>query len=154
MGKQWKQCQILFWGVPKLLQMVTAAMKLKDTCSLEEKLWPRRQHIEKQRHYFAEKGPSGQSYGFSSSHIRLWESDLKEGWLLKNWWFWTMVLEKTLERPLDCKEIQPVHPKDQSWVEGLMPKLKPQSFGHLMWRTDSLEKTLMLGKIEGRRKRG
>ena len=105
-------------------------------------------------HYSGNKGPSSQGYGFSSSHVWLWESDLKEGWLLKNWWFWTMVLEKTLESPLDCQEIQPVHPKDQSWVEGLMPKLKPQSFGHLMWRTDSLEKTLMLGKIEGRRKRG
>ena len=67
-----------------------------------------------------------------------------------------MVLEKTLESPLDCKEIQPVHPKDQSWVllEGLMVKLKLQYFGHLMRRTDSLEKTLMLGKIEGRRRRG
>ena len=67
-----------------------------------------------------------------------------------------MVLEKTLESPLDCKEIQPVHPKDQSWVfmEGLMLKLKLQYFGHLMRRIDSLEKTLMLGGIGGRRKRG
>ena len=73
------------------------------------------------------------------------------------WCSWTVLLEKTLERPLDCKEIQPVHPKgDQSWIfiEGLMLKLKLQYFGHLMWRTDSLEKTLMLGKIEGRRRWG
>ena len=68
---------------------------------------------------------------------------------------WTVVLEKTLVIPLDYKEIQPVHPKgDQSWVEGLMLKLKLQYFGHMMWRTDSFEKTLMLGKIDGRRKRG
>ena len=78
-------------------------------------------------------------------------------WALKNWCFWTVGLEKTLESPLDCKEIQPVHPKrDQSWVFmlGLMLKLKLQYFGHLMRRADSSEKTLMLGKIEGRRRRG
>ena len=96
--------------------MVIAAMKLKDAYSLEEKLWPR-QHIKKQRHYFANKGPSGQGYGFSSSHVWMWESDYKESWVLKNWCSWTVVLEKTLESPLDCKEIQPVYPKgDQSWV--------------------------------------
>ena len=83
--------------------------------------------------------------------------DYKESWAPKNGYFWTVVLEKTLESPLDCKKIQPVHPKgDQSEysLEGLMLKLKLQFFGHLMWRTDSLEKTLMLGKIEGGRRRG
>ena len=81
----------------------------------------------------------------------------KEGWVPKNWCFWTMVLEKTLESPLDCEEIQPVHRKgNQSWVfiGRLMLKLKLQYFGHLMQRADSLEKTLMLGKIEGKRRRG
>ena len=73
-----------------------------------------RQHIKKQRHYFANKGPSSQGYGFSSSHIWMWELDYKESWGPKNWWFWTVVLEKTLESPLDCKEIQPVHPKRKS----------------------------------------
>ena len=76
-----------------------------------------RQHIKKQRHYFAKKGLSSQSYGFSSSHVWMWELDCKESWVLKNWCFWAVVLEKTLESPLDCKEIQPVHPKgNQSWV--------------------------------------
>ena len=76
-----------------------------------------RQHIKKQRHYFVNKGPSSQSYGFSSGHVWMWELDYKEIWVPKTWWFWTVVLEKTLESPLDCKEIQPVHPKgDQSWV--------------------------------------
>ena len=76
-----------------------------------------RQHIKKQRHYFAKKGSSSQGYGFSSSHVCMWELDYKESWALKNWCFWTVVLEKTLESPLDCKEIQLVHPKgDQSWV--------------------------------------
>ena len=80
----------------------------------------------------------------------------KENWAQKNWSFWTVVLEKTLESPFYCKEIQPVHPKgNQSWVffGRLKLKLKAQYFGHLMWRADSFEKTLMLGKIEGRRKR-
>ena len=67
--------------------------------------------IKKQRHYFANKGPSGQGYGFSSGHVWMWELDYKESWVLKNWYFWTVVLEKTLESPLDCKEIQPVHLK-------------------------------------------
>ena len=80
-----------------------------------------------------------------------------ESWVLKNWCFWTAVLEKTLESPLDCKEIHPVHPKGSQpeySLERLMLKPKLQYFGHLMWRTDSLEKTLMPGKIEGRRRRG
>ena len=87
----------------------------------------------------------------------MWELDCEESWVLKNWCFWTVVLEKTLESPLDCKEIQPVHPKgDQSWVfigrtdaEAETPIL-----WHLTWGTDSFEKTLMLGKIEGGRRRG
>ena len=117
MGEQWKQWLTLFFWAPKSLQMVIAAMKLKDTCSLEGKLCQPRQHIKNQRHYFANKGPSSQGYGFSSSHVWMWELDYKEGWAQKNWCFWTVVLEKTLESPLDCKEIQPVHPKgDQSWV--------------------------------------
>ena len=140
-----------FW-IPKSLQIVTSAVKLKDVCSLEGNYDQPRQHIKKQRHYFANKGPSSQSYGFSSSHVWMWELDYKESWVSKNWCFWT---EKTLESPFDCKEIQSVHPKgNQSFhsSKGLMLKLKFQYFGHLMRRTDSLEKTLMLGKIEdGRR---
>ena len=137
MGKQWKQRQTLFIYLfilaPKSLQMVTAAMKLKDTCSLEEKLWPIRQHIKKQRHYFANKGPSSQGYGFSCGHVWMWELDCEESWVPKNWCFWTVVLAKILESPLDNKEIQPVHPKgNQSWIfngrtdaEGETPILWP-----------------------------
>ena len=87
----------------------------------------------------------------------MWELDHKEYWALKKWCFWTVVLEKTLESPLGCKEIKPVNPKGISpaySLEGLMLKLKLQYLGHLMWRTDSLEKTPMLGKIEGWRRRG
>ena len=85
----------------------------------------------------------------------MWELYHKEGWVPKNWCFETVVLEKTLASPLDCKEIKPVNPKgNQPWtlLEGLMLKLKLQYFGHLMWRADSLEKTLILGKIENRRR--
>ena len=90
--------------------MVTAAMKLKDACSLEEKLQPR-QHIKKQRHYFADKSPSSQSYGFSNSHVWMWELNYKESWAPKNWCFWTVVLERTLESPLHYTKIKPVNPK-------------------------------------------
>ena len=116
-----------------------------------------RQHNKKQRHYFANKGLSSQSYGFSSSHVWMWELDYKESWVSKNWCFWTVVLEKALENCLDCKEIQSVTLKEISpggSLEGLILKLKLQYFDHLMQRADSFEKTLMLGKIEGRRKRG
>ena len=109
-----------------------------------------RQHIKKQRHYFANKGPSSQSYDFSNSHIQMWELDHKEGWVPKNWCFQTVVLEKTLESSLDSKEIKPVNPKEnQPWIFGL--KVKLQYFGHLIWKADSLEKTLKLGKTEHRR---
>ena len=75
------------------------------------------QHIQKQRYYFVRKGPSSQGYDFSSSHVWMWELDHKESWVSKNWCFWTVVLEKTLESPLDCKESKPVHPKgDRSWI--------------------------------------
>ena len=114
-----------------------------------------REHIKKQTHYLANKDPYSQSYGFSSSHIWMWELAHKEGWVSTNSGFWTVVLEKTLESPLDCKKIKPVNPKwNQPWIllEGLMLKL--QYFGHLMQRADSLEMTLMLGNIEGRRRRG
>ena len=90
--------------------MVITAMKLKDVYSLESYDQPR-QHIKKQRHYFANKGPSSQSYGFSNGHVWMWELDSEESWAPKNWCFWTVVLEKTLESALDCKETQPVHTK-------------------------------------------
>ena len=103
------------------------------------------------------KVPSSQGYGFSSSHVRMWELDHKEGWAPKNWCFWAMVLEKTLDSPLDCKKIKTVQLKGISTgysLEGLMLKLRLQYFDHLMWRTDSLEKSLMLGKIGDGRRRG
>ena len=111
----------------------------------------------KKRHYFADKGPYSQSYGFSSSYVWMWELDHKEGWAAKNWCFRTVLLEKTLERPLDCKEIRSVNPKgNQPWIfiGSTDAQAKLQQFGHPIQRADSLEKTLMLGKTEGRRRRG
>ena len=116
-----------------------------------------RQHIQKQRHYFANKGPSSQGYGFSCGHVWMWELDSEEGWAPKNWCFRTVVMEKTLESPLDCKEIQPVHSEgDQPWDFFGRNDAKAETpvLWHLMGRVDSLEKPLMLGGIGGRRRRG
>ena len=125
--------------------------EIKRCLPLGRKVMNNLDSILKSRHYFAKKGLSSQSYGFSSSHIWMWELNYKESWVPKNWCVWTVVLEKTLESPLDSKKIQPVYIKKISpeySLEGLMLKLKLQYFGHLMGRTDTVEKTLMLGKIE------
>ena len=143
MGKQWKQWQTLFWGPPKSLQMVTVAMKLKDTYSLEGSYDQPRQHIQKQRHYFADKALSSPGYGFSCSHVCMWELDYKESFAPKNWCFWTIVLEKTLESPLDCKEIQPVHPtRDQSWM--FIGRTDVEAESPVLWSPDV--KSWLIGK--------
>ena len=154
MEKQWKQWETIFL-CSKIIQIVTAAMQLKDPCFLEEKLF-NLDSILKSRHYFANIGLSSQSYGFSSSHVWMWELDYEESWRLKNWCFWTVGWRRLLRVPQTArrsnqsilKEISPEYP-----LERLMLKLKLQYFGHLMWKADSLEKTLMLGKIEGGRRR-
>ena len=94
-----------------------------------------RQHIEKQRHYFADRGPSSQSYGFSSSLVWMWELDHKKSWVLKNWYFWTVVLEKTLESPLDYKEIQPINPKgNQPWI--FIGSIDAEAEALILWPSD------------------
>ena len=108
-----------------------------------------RQHIQKQRRYFVNKGLSSQGYGFSSGHVWMWKLNYKESWTPKNWCFWTVVLEKTLESPLDCREIQPVHPKgDQSWVFTGRTDAKaetlilwpPHAKSWLIWKAPDAEK--------------
>ena len=114
-----------------------------------------RESIKKQRRYFADKGPYSQSCGFFSSHVWMWELDYKESWALKNWCFWTVVLEKTLESPLDCKEIQPVHPNgNRSWLFIGRTDVEAGSSNTLAtWCKElTFEKTLMLGKIVGERR--
>ena len=102
-----------------------------------------RQHIKKQRHYFSHKGPSGHGYGFSSGHVWMWDLDCEESWAPKNWCFWTLVLEKTLESPLDCKEIQLVHPKgDKSWVFIGMTDVEAET--PILWPPHA--KTWLIGK--------
>ena len=139
-GKQWKQWKTLFSWAPKSLWMVTVAMKLKDAYSLEGKLWPPRQHIKKQRHCFAKKGPSNQRHGFSHSHVWMWELDCEESWVLKNWCFWTV--EKALESPLNCKRsnqslLKEINPEYS--LERLILKLKL-----LLWPPDV--KCRLIGK--------
>ena len=142
-------------------------MKLKDTCSLEEKLDKPRQCIKKQRCHLTDKGPYRQSYDFSSSHVWMLELDYKESWVPKNWcfcffffffwidafelWYWRRLLRvpwpARRSNQSILKEISP-----GCSLERLMLKLKLQYFGHLMRRADSFEKTLVLGKTEGRRR--
>ena len=124
---------------------------------LRRKVMTNLDSILKSRYYIANKGPSSQGYGFSSGHVWMWELYGEESWALKNWCFWIVVLEKTLESPLDCKDIQPVHPKgDQSWV--FIWRTDAEAETSVLWpphgRVDSLEKTLILGGIGGRRRRG
>ena len=131
-------------------------MKLKDT-PWKESYDQSRQHIKKQRHYFANKGLSGQGYSFSSGHVWMLELDYKQSWAQKNWFFRTVVLEKTLESPLYCKEIQPVHPKgDQSWV--FIGKTDVIAEIPILWPPDVkswfIEKDLDAGKDWGQEVKG
>ena len=106
-----------------------------------------RQHIKKQRHYFANKGPSNQSYGFSGSHVWMWVLHHKEGWAMKNWWFQTGMMQKTLESPLDCKEIRPVNPKEnQSWIFIGRPDVEAEV--PILWPADA--KSQLIGKDSGK----
>ena len=142
MGKQWKLWLTLFWG-SKITADGDCSHEIKRRLLFERKAVTNLDSMLKSRHYFANQGPSSQDYGLSSSHIWMWELDYKEIWAPKNWSFWTVVLEETLESPVDCKEIQPVHSKgDQSWVfiGGLMLKMKipilwlPDAKSWLIWK--------------------
>ena len=119
MANKWEnngKWETIFWA-PKSLWMVTAAMKLKGLAPWKKNCDKTRQETKKQSYHFADKDPSSQSYGFSSSNVHIWELDHKEGWAPKNWCFQNVVLVKTLGSPLDSKEMRPVNPKgDQSWI--------------------------------------
>ena len=125
-------------------------MQLKDACSLEEKLWQTWYPIKNQRHHFADKCLYSQSYVFSSNYVWLWDLDHEEAWALKSWCFWTVVLLKTFKNPLDCKEIKSVNPKgNQPWI--FIGRTDAESETPILWPPDA--ETLMLGKIEGKRRR-
>ena len=157
MGKQWKQWQTLFFWVPKSLQMVTAAMKLKDACSLKKSYDQPRQHVKKQRRYFAKKVHLVKAmvfpvvmYGCERWTIKKAEYQRIDAFEL---WCWRRLLRVPwMTRSSNQSILKEMGPGCS--LEGLMLKLKLQYFDHLMGRTDSLEKTLMLGKTEGRRRRG
>ena len=126
--------------------------KIKTLAPWKESYDKPRWLIKMQRHHFANQCPSSQNYGFSSSHLWMWELDHEEGWAPDNWCFWTVVLEKTLESPLDCREIKSVHLKgNQAWIFTGRIVAEAPIFCHLMRRANSLEKSLILGKIEGRK---
>ena len=115
--KSWNSDRLYFLGLQNHCRWWLQSWKLKTLAPWMKSYDKHRQYIKKQKHYFADQDPSGQSYGFPSSHVRMWELDYKESWALKNWCFWAMVLVKTLESPLDCKEIKPINPKGtQSWI--------------------------------------
>ena len=117
--------------------------EIKRCLLLGRKAMTNLDNILQNRHHFANKGPSSQGYGFSCGHVWMWELDCEESWAPKNWCFWTVVLEKTLASPLDCKEIQPVHPKgDQSWV--FIGKTDAEAETPILWPLD--EKSPLIGK--------
>ena len=160
MGKQWKQWQTLFFFFfgSQITADVDCSHEIKRHLLLGRTAMTNLDSIlKKQNHYFANKGLSSQSYGFSSSHVWMWELDCKESWAPKNGCFWTVVLEKTLESLLDCKEIQPVHPKgNQSRIFTGRPDTEAAT--PILWPPDVKKwliwKDPMLGKIKGERRRG
>ena len=165
MGKQGKQWQTLFLGLQNHCRWWLQPWNLKTLAPWKKSCDQPRQWIKKQRHYFADKGLSSQSYGFSSSHVWMWELDYKESWAPKNWRFWTMVLEKTLESPLDYKEIKPVswkrksvlniHWKDwcwswnynilATWCEELTHLKRPWCWGRLKVGVEATTEDEMVG---------
>ena len=145
----WKRWQTLFLGAQNHCRWLLQPWNKKRLTPWKKSYDEPRHHVKKQRHCFVSKSPSSQGYGFSSSHVQMWELEYKESWIAKNWRFWTVVLEKTLGSPLDWKEIQPVHPKgDQSWmfigrtnVEAETPILWPPDTNNwLIWKDPDVGK--------------
>ena len=154
MGKQWKQWQTLFWGGSKITADGDYSHEIKRHLLLRRKVMTNLDSILKSQDII-EKGLSSKSYGFSSSHVWMWELDYKEGWAPKNWCFWTVVLEKTLENPLDCKESKLVHPKgNQSWI--FIGRTDAEVETPILWPLDAknwlIGKDPDAGKIEGGRR--
>ena len=136
MGNRWgNSVRLYFSGLQNHCRWWLQPWNQKTLTPWKESYDQPRQHIQKQRHYFANKGPSSQGYHFSSGHVWMWELDCEESWAPKNWCFWTVVLEKTLESPLNCKEIQPIHPKgDWSWV--FIGKTDVEAETSILWPPD------------------
>jgi len=143
MGKQWKRWQTLFFGGSKISADGDCSHEIKRRLLLGRKVMTNLDSISKSRAYFVNKDPSSQGYGFSSVHVWMWDLDYKESWAQKNWCFWTVVLEKTVESPLNCKEIEPVHPKgDQSWV--FIGRTNVEAETSILWSPDG--KSWLIGQ--------
>ena len=144
MGKQWKQWQILIFFGSKITADGDCSHEIKRLLLLERKAMTNIDSIlKKQRYHFANRGLYSQCYGFSSSHVWIWEVDHKENWVQKNWCFWTVVLEKTLESPLDCREIKPVNPnRNQSWI--FIGRTDAEAEAPIVWPPDA--KSWLIGK--------
>ena len=156
-GKKVESVTDLILGASKITANSDYRHEIKRRLLLGRKAMTNLDSILKSRHHITNKDPYSQSYGFSSGHLQIWELDHKEGWVLKNWCFWIVVLEKTLESSLNSKEIKPVNPKgNQYWIftgrtnaEGEAPILWPRDVKS--WLIG--KKSLMLGKNEGKRRR-
>ena len=144
MANRWgNSAWLYFWGLQNHCRWWLQPWNWKMLTPWKESYDQPRQHIKKQRLYFVNKGLSSQGYGFSSSHVWIWELDCEESWVPKNWCFWTVVLEKTRESPWDCKEIQPVHPKgDQSWI--FIGRTDGEAKTPILWPPDA--KSWLIGK--------
>ena len=153
-GNSGSSGRLHFWGLQNHCRWWLQPWNLKMLTPWKKSYDQHRQQIKKQRHYFATKGPSSQGYDFPSGHVWMWELDCEESWAPNNWCFWTVALEKTLETAKRSNQSILKEISAGCSLEGLMLKLKLQYFGYLMQRVDSLEKTLMLGGIGGRRRRG
>ena len=142
MGKQWKQLQTIFLS-SKITADGDCSHEIKRCLLLGRKTMTNLDNILKSRHYFVNKGPSSQSYGLSSSNVWMWEFSYKESWAPKNRCFWTVVLEKTLESPLDCKEIKTVNPQgNQSWI--FIGRTDAEAETPILWPPDA--KNWLVGK--------
>ena len=142
-GETGSSYRLYFGGLQNHCRWWLQPWNLKTLAPWKKSYDQPRQLIKKQRHYFANKGVSSQNYGFSNSHVWMWELDYKENWVLKNWCFWTVVLEKTLESPLDCKEIQPVHSKgNQFWL--FIVKTDAEAETPILWPPHA--KSWLIGK--------
>ena len=161
MGNRWgnsgNSVRLYFFGLQNHCRWWLQPWNKKTLTPWEESYDQPRKHIKRQRHYFANKGLSSQGYGFSSGHVWMWELDCEESWAPKNWYFWTVVLEKTLESPLDCKEIQPVHSKgNQSWV--FIGRADAEADTPILWPPDAKSwltvKDSYAGRDWGQEKKG
>ena len=143
MGKQWKQWETLFLRGSKITADDDCSHEIKGYLLLGRKVMTNLDSILKRRDITANKGPSSQSYGFPSSHVWIWTLDHKDSWTRKNGCFWTVVLEKSLESPLDCKEIQPIHPEgDHPWI--FIGRTDAEAEAPIVWPPDA--KSFLIGK--------